>query len=220
MSIKAITNRIISFTLAEIMMVLVVVGVISALVIPATVQYFQDAHFKVSWKEAYSTLAAATDSIIAEGRSYPLGTLQNVFTDNNIIKDKYAQYLKHIKSCDAGQLLGNCWHNNGSGKSLNGTVKSDWGANQAGIILNNGILIKKWLDSSNCTAMTGTIPRCGGMAIDINGFNSPNTIGRDIFLLHILSNGIKPLGTQGDAYQNSCNSSSTGYSCSMEYLRK
>ncbi|MFH0702488.1 MAG: type II secretion system protein [bacterium] len=216
MSIKAITNRIISFTLAEIMMVLVVIGVISSLVIPPTVQYFQEAHLKVQWKEAYAMLAQVTDSIIAEGQSFPLGTLQNVFTNSTVMRDKYLQYLKHIKSCPTPST-GNCWHNAGVAKFSNGSTASSC-SEQPGAILNNGAFLLFAFYSSNCTFMQGSVPVCGWIVVDVNGSKGPNVVNKDLYAVWVTSNGIKPFGTQGDGRKATCTPSSGDWGCSAMYL--
>jgi hypothetical protein len=66
--------------------------------------------------------------------------------------------------------------------------------------------------------------------VDVNGFKGPNTIGKDVFGVHLLKSGIIiPFGTQGDnAYNyissNSCDikqyPNTSGWKCSADYLKQ
>ncbi|MFH0702451.1 MAG: type II secretion system protein [bacterium] len=202
------------FTLAEVLMALGIVGVVAAIVMVTVVPNIQDAQNKTAFKTEYSVLAQVTSKIAADN----CNSLKGVFTNNNTMRDKLAQYLNTIKTCDNGQANGNCWHSNdGSAKYLNGTPKTNWSNTVAGIILNNGSLLRFEVDSSDCTGLVGSLQYCGGITLDVNGWKGPNTIGKDIFLLWIQENGIKPRGTMGD--NSSCTTSSTGYGCAAKVLK-
>ncbi|MFH0701989.1 MAG: type II secretion system protein [bacterium] len=204
------------FTLAEVLMSLGIVGVVAAIIMVTVVPKIQDAQFKAKFKTVYSDVAQVTSKIKTDNGN----SLKGVFTNHNVMRDKFKQYLNTIKSCDAGQAFGNCWHNmDGSSKYLNGTpITTGWGALPT-IILNNGVLLRFWLGNSNCTSTTysGSIQVCGNIDIDVNGFKGPNVVGKDIFLIWIIENGIKPWGINGDT--KNCVSSDVGMGCAAKVLK-
>ncbi|MFH0702740.1 MAG: prepilin-type N-terminal cleavage/methylation domain-containing protein [bacterium] len=202
-----------AFTLSEVLIALTVVGVVGAIVIPPVYHNIQDAQNKTAFVSVYSVMDQATKMIMADNGN----SLKGVFTDNNTMKNKYAQYLNTFKSCNNGQVAGNCWHkNDGSSKQLNG-IPASW-TNLPGIIL-NGTLVLFWGGNSTCTTLNGTVPYCGLITIDINGFKGPNIIGKDIYYIYIQENDIKPWGTKGDGYENTCIIASGGWGCAAKVLK-
>ncbi|MFH0702321.1 MAG: type II secretion system protein [bacterium] len=203
-----------SFTLAEVLSTLAVVGVLAAVTMGIIAPKIQDAQHKTEFKETYSVLDQATSRIKADNG----GSLKGVFPNNNAMRDKFKQYLNIIKSCNNGQNLGNCWHNNdGSSKYLNGDPVT-WN-NYSGVILNNGVFLGFYNSSSSCTVLSGTLQYCGFLYVDVNGWKGPNIIGKDINYIWIQENGIKPLGTKGDAFENTCTASSAGNGCAAKILK-
>ncbi|MFH0702721.1 MAG: type II secretion system protein [bacterium] len=202
------------FTLSEVLMTLTVVGVLAATTMGIILPKIEDAQHKTAFKEVYSVMDQAASRIKADNGS----SLKGVFPDNNTMRDKFAQYLNIIKSCDTGQAFGNCWHaNDGSSKWLNGAPITTW-SNSSSIILNNGVFLKFGINSSNCTALSGTVSVCGRINVDVNGFKGPNTFGKDIYQVWIQENSIKPMGTKGDGYENTCITSNLGWGCAAKVL--
>ncbi|MFH0703265.1 MAG: type II secretion system protein [bacterium] len=202
------------FTLAETLMTLALVGVLAATTMGIILPTIQDAQYKTEYKTVYSELDQATKMIMMDNGN----SLKGVFLSNANMRNKYNQYLNFIKTCENGLSFGNCWHKmDGSSKLLNGAPITSW-SDYAGAILNNGALLRIVSSSSNCTAVDGSLLKCGYMYLDINGFKGPNTMGKDIQLVQILENGIKPAGA-GDSFGNSCTTSSGGWSCATEYLK-
>ena len=58
---------------------------------------------------------------------------------------------------------------------------------------------------------------CGRIRVDVNGFKSPNTVGRDIFDIFILENKIVPKGTDLDTSQCPADH---GWGCAGKILRE
>lgn len=61
---------------------------------------------------------------------------------------------------------------------------------------------------------------CSIMVLDINGIESPNKWGYDIFGINVLKNGIEPLGKDldDDSLKRDCSKHGFGLSCSYYYL--
>jgi len=206
------------FTLAEVLITLLIIGVISSIVIPSLISNTQDAEYKATLKKVYSDLSQATKMVMMDNG----GTIKGLCSDNgdDCLRDKYLSYLSYVKKCNEG--TSGCFDFNGF-KFLSGTL-STWGADSTAI-LNNGVLLDFYYpaNSSTCTGTWGsTLQHCGVIFLDVNGSKKPNTLGKDTFILHIMENTLKPYGTQGDGVENDCNTSppsGDGYGCAAAYLK-
>ncbi|MFH0701951.1 MAG: type II secretion system protein [bacterium] len=193
------------FTLAEVLMTLTILGIIAAVSMVVLLPKIQDAENKTAFVSTYSVIDQATSQIRADNG----GSLKSVFTSNNILRDKFKEYLNTVKSCTQGQSLGNCWHNNdGSSKYLNGNPITSYNTASSGIVLNNGVLVYLTNSNPNCTSTT----YCGLISVDVNGWKGPNTMGKDIYYIWIYENNIKPNDS------NNCNTSSSGNGCAAKVL--
>ena len=201
-----------AFTLAEVLLTLTIVGVIATITIPAIIQSIEVTQYRVAWKECYSILDQATKRALSDNA----GSFRGIFTDSDIMKNKYLPYLNYIKSCDGGESFDICVHNDGKWKYMDNSLATGWGPDP-GIVLSNGFLLRLIQTNVNCTEPNGSVQRCGVIFVDVNGFKQPNTVGRDIFAVHIQEKGIKPYGTQGDAI-DPCSAGYDGFGCSAVYL--
>lgn len=200
-----------AFTLAEVLITLLIIGVVSSLVVPNLINDIQDQQYKVAFKKAYADVNQATNSVLMDNAGTFLGMCTD--WDHNCLANKFLNYFNYSKYCPSGTTLGVCWFNNDqSSKFLNGTGITSWG-NSTGFILTNGVFIKLDYFSSQCNNSGWGSPDCGGINIDVNGFNKPNIVGKDIFYIHIKPNRLVPRGTD-DGY--SC--SGIGAGCASVYL--
>jgi prepilin-type N-terminal cleavage/methylation domain-containing protein len=213
---KNIHKKINGFTLAEILITLLIIGVVASLVIPALINDTQEAELKIAFKKAYSDINQATMLLINDNA----GSLKGLCANNDCQKNLFLPYLSYTKSCSSSQGNGNCWHEADKFWFLDGTPTSPVGwSSSAGIVLSSGVLLKFWDASSNCSVLS--MNACGTIAIDVNGFKGPNRFGKDILRIYILEKGIKPFGTQGDLAVNLCEGSTgsnSGYGCAAKYL--
>jgi len=205
------------FTLAEVLITLLIIGVIASIVIPGLIQDSQNAELKTAWKKAYSDLNQATMRLVADNG----GNLKGLFSNDNSVRDNYLPYLSKIKSCDYPNNFGNCWHKmDGDCKNLKGVANTGWGSG-SGVILNNGSLVRFRFNQSDCNDTGYGVPICGHIIMDINGYKGPNVTGKDIFAVYIQEKTIKPWGISGDTYQDDCKNltgSIVGLGCSAQYL--
>jgi prepilin-type N-terminal cleavage/methylation domain-containing protein len=203
--------RIKAFTLAEILITLLIIGVVASFVIPNLINDVKDEQYKVAWKKVYAEISQVTARVLLDNGGTFIGLCTD--WDHNCLANEYAQYLNFTKFCPSGSVLGTCWFNNDqSSKFLNGTGITSWG-NSTGFILSNGAFVKLDYFSSQCTNAGWGSPDCGGINIDVNGFNKPNVVGKDIFYIHIKPNRLVPRGTDDG---NSC--SGNGLGCASYML--
>ena len=96
--------RLDSFTLAEVLITLTIIGVIAALTIPNLMQSYKKHHVEVSVKEAYSILSNAIK--MSENENGTTSEWDYSFLNTDFPKNKILPYLKVTKQCGYG------WENN------------------------------------------------------------------------------------------------------------
>jgi len=205
------------FTLAEILITLLIVGTVASLVIPALIAETQNAELKAAWKKSFAEISQATIKMTIDNG----GSLKNVFSDNNSVRDEYLLYLNHIKICNDASNEG-CWHASKKWHYLNGQDEPP--LNGPAFISNNGYLFRFKLNDPACLSPAGEYTRCAGFYIDINGFKGPNTAGRDIFAVSVLENSLLPIGAKGHmdpsitCLEDNIDLTNSGWGCSALYL--
>lgn len=213
-----------SFSLAEVLIALSIIGIVAAITIPILFRNLETLRLRRTWAAHYTILSQATSRLAMDNG----GSLLGLFTDYNPMRDKFLTYFSYIKSC-TGNTPGNCWHtNDGSSKRLNGEAITNWVTQVGGLVLSNGSMVIFYYrnNSSTCTNVGYTLPDCGYIVIDTNGFKPPNIIGKDIYWVHVMENGqIKPFGVQGDSnltnltcLDNSTDANNSGNGCAAKYL--
>jgi prepilin-type N-terminal cleavage/methylation domain-containing protein len=202
------------FTLAEILITLLIIGVVASLVIPNLINDTKNEQYKVAWKKSYADVNQAFMKVLQDNG----GTIKNACSTTNCFLNLFVPHLNSSKICYYGSNNGSCWTE--QQRHFNGIWYVDGEA--GGIVLSNGVSIRLWLNTANCTTAVGSpaiLYRCGGMMIDTNGLSMPNTIGKDIFGIYVMENQLKPFGSLGDG--DVCNDnppSGLSWGCSAKYL--
>ena len=93
-----------AFTLAEVLITLVIIGVIAALTVPTLIQNTQKQEYVTALKKAYSTLSQATQQIIAENGS-PAAADGGWAADYDKIYDLYSRHLNLAKNAIRLQIV-------------------------------------------------------------------------------------------------------------------
>ena len=154
-------NKKYGFTLAETLITLVVIGVVSVMVIPTIINKMNDIHFKMAYKKAYSDINQAFREEATLN--------QFVGRDNNCYDVNFANYTWN-KLKEKFQVLETCENNNG----FKCWVQSDtiYDANKP----NNSEYA--FIDLSGRTWMEFHRGR-GIYLVDTNGEKGPNRFGKD-----------------------------------------
>lgn len=208
-----------AFTLAEVLITLLIIGIIASIVIPGIIADTQQAELKTAWKKAYSDLNQATMKLVSDNG----GSLKGLFTNGNTMKETFKPYLNYIQNCNDSSSSGNCWHVASKFFALDGqpSTLTGWSNSYPGLVLSNGILLIFGSTNLNCAAGINTsgYSRCGEINVDVNGFKGPNTLGKDIFQIHVLGNRILPRGISGDWNVGCTNGGGDGgLGCGAVYL--
>jgi len=214
--IKRINN---AFTLAEVLVTLAVIGVISALTIPALLQNTNEQELRTAWKKNYSELVQVTSQITHENG----GSIKGLFPDSNSMANAYGAKMNYIRKCSTANYS-ECWAASGEARMLNGSIM---GVSNLGsyLVLNNGSVLRITLYDTNCSEHIGNpspdgMYRCGEIYIDVNGHKKPNVMGKDIYGGVITPDSFVPFGAKGFPTPDECSTSFHGLVCSTEYLYK
>lgn len=208
-----------SFTLAEVLIVLGIIGLIADMTIPTLQQNIEEKAAVTKLQKAYSTFSNAYRMVVAEsGPASEWNLLPEDPDSSNLAFDNFEPYLNLIKKCGTGE---GCFPNV-CYKFLNGTASD--------ININNDNLRAKGIlaDGSVFAMLSGGVSIT--LYVDINGDKPPNQWGRDFFEFRIIGSEIIPTGTQkfNEQFETTCKDSKTqkGYYCAawviyngnMDYL--
>jgi len=191
----------IGFTLAEILLTLLIVGIVTSLTIPAIINDIRNKDLEVQNKNLRSILLRAHQQIRAENG----GSIDDLNYGVELSKK-----LNLAKNCIAHNETNGCWHVSGVEKiaQRDGSLKPITATYSTGLVLQNGIMLligssvvncqDKYITNSNTMACYKGTHYYGGYCTnfqaDINGRNGPNIFGQDIREVNVYSSGIFMIG--------------------------
>lgn len=207
------------FTLAEVLIVLGIIGIVAEMTIPTLMNNINDAASKAQLKKAYSEFSQTFSMITMDSG----GSFKGLCTDAdyNCIRDIFAAKMNVIKKCDAGRdVTDGCWVY--PQKFANGDNDVNY-ESRAGLILADGTAVTFYSYYTNCNDLGEMYskPSCSQIVVDVNGPKKPNTVGKDIFAFHILENVIMPYGSGApydDAYSTGKSLVYTGFGKTAQYI--
>ena len=167
------------FTLAEILITLIIIGIVAVLSVPTLMRKYEDHVQVTAFKTAYSILSQAFKMAIYEN-----GPIDTWELGETTIKDKIKPYLKVARDCSQSNKAPciNYGHDcNGTGhiyfKSLTGKCATANGPNthnyHNAMVLENGMIIV------HLTRLSTWYERI--VVVDTNGKKGPNRLGYDVF---------------------------------------
>jgi len=213
-----------AFTLAEVLIILGIIGVVAAITLPILVQNYQK-HVTINkLKVAYTTVGNAIEHAVfdygdAKDWYIPDGSARE---KTDYVSENYLiPYLKVVKDCNHSYET-NCVPVN---KLPNGSLHSITADTSRVILLSNGVAINVFSGSLGGTSNEKRIQ----IYLYINGIKKPNVIGKDIFYTELGGyegaytfnpNKLMPYGYSNSkdrsnytTGQNSCNKDSNGMKC-------
>jgi prepilin-type N-terminal cleavage/methylation domain-containing protein len=200
-----------AFTLAEVLITLLIIGVISSIVIPGIINSTNEAEYNAGVKKAYADLSNALKMIQANNNGeVNVGDVAG--SSHSSFRNDFCNVMTCVQKGTAVNIWGATMYKYYKGGNY--LVFNQSYNNSA--ILNNGSLI--WFKSFGACNMLG-LNACGDIYVDINGPKGPNMVGKDSYWFMIMRKNINdpyrilPLGTQGDNYDCSANSVSESTSC-------
>lgn len=216
---KILKKQLTAFTLAEVLITLLIIGVVASIVVPSLINDTQKQEYVVALQKNYAELSQATKLLIMEnGGDLSFGIFGHGVSSADL--NEFANKLSVSKRCYG---TSGCWHD-GPIKWLSGT---DSGYNPNGgyniAVLNNGSTVSFADYGASCTTSRGTGPLdssvCGYMIVDINGTKGPNTFGRDEYMFWMTKTGLYPFGIH---YATSFTNCTTAYGdgCAAKILKE
>ena len=198
------------FTLAEVLLVITVIGVVASLTIPDLITNVQEQQYKAGFKKAFRNITQASIEIKED-----YGSLDNAFSDATQMRVVYCDYMQCLKEFD--------WNQQGNCASIDRYELDDdagSGQNYPCAILSDGTTLNFAWDDNNVLQRT--------IVIDINGQKKPNTAGKDVFIIQFEIDGrVLPAGYQGGYYALNVGNGQcvknisawySGYSCATKVL--
>ena len=196
-----------AFTLAEALITLMIIGVISAITIP-TIKKISDEHtYVTAAKKAYETVSLATKKIKSKE-----GPVKLWVGSENIMGGLFEKEMN-------AKLTGN---NDNAKKhevvQLNGESAGDFFFDME--ILDGSLWYFEDY-SKNCNLSDSDLyyNACAVIKVDTNGKNDPNMVGLDVLGFYIKSDGtVLPFGSGDSASTASCTKDGTGWGCSTKII--
>jgi type II secretory pathway pseudopilin PulG len=180
-----------AFTLAEILLTLLIIGIISSLVIPGIVADTQQAELKIAAKKALAVANQSYKLSVAENGG---GYGEAIGAPAEINHQKFLALkakLLAIKECPYGSgSYGKCWASKGVGIPGNAIDNcSQWSTTglqnlNYAFVAPDGMY---WMEYSYNATKSGF-----GFAVDVNGAKGPNDWGKDVFHFRMDSTSIRP----------------------------
>lgn len=213
-----------AFTLAEVLITLVIIGVIAAITVPTLVNSYTQQTYISALKKNYSVLSNA----FKLSRNFDYNDFvdwQNEDGNQNAIWQNYKylkQYLNVIRECNNTE---GCWSPDLSkaptGETAMSANSKGIGGNIVTFTLTDGtnVCMDYWSQENaidDFGVSQDLLPSPLSVWVDVNGDKKPNMLGRDVFAFILTKNGLVPAG----ANNNSQNCASTGYDCAAKYVVK
>ncbi|MBQ3311922.1 type II secretion system protein [bacterium] len=198
-------KKILAFTLAEVLIVIGILGVVAALTIPTLNSEAGSKEKVTRLKKSYSVLTDAFDRMMAD--MGPLdeiyGTLETNLSEN--VATKMASYMKTSSTCaDAVGTANDCSANTVTAYSTTGTAESNTINKYPGFVLTDGTSVSfnlgaKCPPDSAVSGVPGNTNVCGMVYVDVDGKDkSKNEWGKDVFAFYVTTDRITPVGLEGD----------------------
>ena len=180
-------GRRIAFTLAEVLITLGIIGVVSALTLPSVVNNIKHKQLETGFKTAYSIFSQAVQNMKREDGEGIAKYYAYYDADKGIIpnagefEEKFYKYsgLKVIGKCDYKKVPVMNYTNTAEAQSYAIHSSSKDGANY--------VDLKDELSNGMCSVFTATASTLF-FVVDTNGIKKPNKLGHDVFWFKINNN--------------------------------
>lgn len=166
-----------AFTLAEVLVTLGIIGVVSAMTVPTLMQNYQRKSYVTQLHKVYNELQQAIVQLMTDKNAVNLkeAGINSTATAQNFIKN----YFKIVNTCT--NSLKPCFADSynmldGSTYAINGHISTSY-------VLASGAAIRPLY------SVEGSAGKIVNILVDINGQQGPNILGRDTFYMAIYNNG-------------------------------
>ncbi len=204
-----------AFTLAEVLITLGIIGVVSAMTIPVLIANHKQKELETGLKKAYSVAQQALLLMSADR-----GDVVPAFSSREF-QAEYIKYFKDAVDCGFYNRNGLCGDFNNTYKDYSGkTSITNQYIDDGQFVLPDGMNVYIQNEGAN-KERTANIY----ISIDVNGAKKrPNKWGHDLFTFQLMSDGkLMPMGIEGtDFYEKECSrttaSNKNGIGCTYEAI--
>lgn len=225
-----------AFTIAELLMSTVILGVVAMLTIPVLLSHYSKNINAFGLKKSYSTINQALQKMTLDYDTS--GNIENTGFFNStdtFLGDNFIKYIKIAKNCQLGSGCFTPYISPNFDSSVMIPYTSIMGNHYSFITTDNmaymlettGSGCVNTFDGASSTGHSSQMSSiCGKLWVDVNGLKKPNRYGSDIFLFYITNGKIAslyPAGGRDDAKEQWSNdginvlhckkNESTGYAC-------
>lgn len=207
-----------AFTLAEVLLIIIIIGIIAIVVFPILSKNYQEKKIKSLLRKSHSVINQALNfyyydfGMQATGDYFEPRTFKHVFRNHFIILKDY-DYKRFYSESNNNNL-----YKDYTGKSNLYYPIFDDGQ----FILSDGTLIM--IENPNYGKGKNRV----FITVDVNGPNrKPNRLGKDLFIFQVDNAGkLLPMGLEGTAYpyseycSESLSSNLNGAGCTVKFLEK
>ena len=189
------------FTLAEVLITLGIIGIVAAMTIPTLIANYQKKQTASKLKQAYSIISQALTMAQAEHgdtTTWDVAGIYGTSTDDTNFNHKDAltkfaakYFIPYLNvSNDFGYKQERTVNYDGPYSPVTNNYVLGRGSFKYRILLSNNILISVGIGTSGCVGGTNPDGSCVSIEyrniifeVDINGFEKPNTLGKDVFYM-------------------------------------
>jgi prepilin-type N-terminal cleavage/methylation domain-containing protein len=203
------TKKKFGFTLAEVLITLGIIGVVSVLVIPTLVSRYREKVFVNKLRESFAIFNQAYKLAVYDNESPEGWDIGEGINGKSALKvyNYLKPYLKLGDDCGGTYGCFVSTYYTFSGR-LYGYAPRNHTMYARGTLLNGSSFAIASAGKNGCVKLDDTYPSyCANLYIDVNGLDKPNKTGIDYFGFLITPNGIEPLGKRG------WNGGTNGYTC-------
>ena len=212
------------FTLSEVLITLTIIGVVSALTLPAVIQKQRDKANVAKLQKVYSVLSQALLRAKEDQGDFTNWPAQNSTEGTETIFSFIEPYIKTVKKC--GDTSG-CWAQNT--KSLSGS-DAMWFTPRLtevyNLVLSDGtsVIVDVLGERYTVLGLNSDVKQYSIIAfwVDVNGIKGPNIFGRDIFAFALANKWLVPFGYANNSANCNPNIKSTasGIDCAYKVLQE
>lgn len=188
------------FTLAEVLVTLGIIGVVSAMTVPSLMQNYQRQSYVTQLHKVYNEISQAAMTMMNDHNALNLSETPLNYSNNTAAKDFFKKYFRIVQDC--GKDITPCFADDY--KTLNGTNFADW----KNYIYDKSDCVVTAAGYSMCMyrGITETTEEFNGNTyfwVDINGQKGPNVLGRDFFYFELYSDGKVAESYEAHTYSDS-----------------
>ena len=166
-----------AFTLAEVLVTLGIIGVVSAMTVPSLMQNYQRQSYVTQLHKVYNELSQSL--LRYQNDKNAINLTEAGLNSQAQMNSFVSSYFKVVQTCT--NSLTPCFLDQNSYKKMNGTALTSAYSVTNAYVLANGASVRFLY------AVSGD--KIGNLMVDINGQKGPNILGRDLFTIAVYKDG-------------------------------